>query len=67
MQRQHPRVVVAAGWVLTTCLIGVLTGTASVGAAALLVGFGLVPPLLMLYGWREPPQTLSQSIRKALR
>ena len=67
MQRQHPRVVAAAAWVLTTGLIGVLTGASSVGAVAFLVGCGLVPPLLMLYGWREPPQTLTESIRKALR
>ena len=57
-------VTVAAAWILTACVIGVATdASSSVGAAVLLVAFGLAPPLLVLRGWREPPQMLSESIQ----
>jgi len=32
-----------------------------------LIVVGLLPPLIMLFRWRDPPQTLSESIQAARR
>lgn len=67
MQLRHTKVTVAAVWILAAGVIGVVADVTSVGAAVLVVGFGLVPPLLMLLRWNDPPQTLSESIQEARR
>jgi hypothetical protein len=38
----------AAGWILTAGLIGVLGNVTSLGAGALIFGFGLLPPLVLV-------------------
>ena len=40
---------------------------ARIGAVSLLIVVGLLPPLIMLFRWRDPPQTLSESIQEARR
>ena len=67
MQLPYTKVAVAAAWILTACVIAVITAPSSAGAAALLVSIALLPPMLMLRGWNGPPQTLSESIQEARR
>jgi hypothetical protein len=67
MQLQHTKATVAALWVLGAGMTAVAAGVTSPGGLALVAGFGLVPPVLMLRWWSEPPQTLSESIREARR
>jgi len=67
MQLQHTKVTVAALWILTAGVTAVVAGVTSPGGLVVVAGFGLVPPLLMLRWWNDPPQTLSESIREARR
>jgi hypothetical protein len=50
MPLQHTRGALAAAWILAAGLIGVLGNVTSMAAGALVLGVGLVPPLLMLLG-----------------
>jgi len=67
MQLQNAKMTFAAIWISMALVIGVLAGVRSVGGIALLAGLGLLPPLVMLLRWKDPPQTLSESINKARR
>lgn len=58
---------IAAVWILAAGVTGVMAGVTSVGAVSLLIVVGLLPPLIMLFRWRDPPQTLSESIQEARR
>ena len=44
----HSKAALAGAWVLTAGLIGVLGNVTSIGAGALILGFGLLPPLLLI-------------------
>ena len=59
------KMMLGASWVLTALVIGVIFGVHSVSAAVLLIGFGLVPPALILVLWNHPQQTMSESIQNA--
>ena len=56
---------VAAAWILSAGLIGFLGNVTSLGGAALVLGFGLVPPVLLMRYWgtavrgriRQTPRT----------
>lgn len=67
MQNHHLKSVLAAVWILAAGVTGVMAGVTSVGAVSLLIVVGLLPPLIMLFRWRDPPQTLSESIQEARR
>jgi len=45
---------VAATWILAAGLIGLAGNVTSPGGAALVLGFGLVPPILLMLRWRGP-------------
>ena len=48
MPLYHAKAALAGAWILTAGLIGVLGNVTSMGAGALILGFGLLPPLLLI-------------------
>ena len=44
----------AATWILAAGLVGFLGNVTSVGGGALVLGFGLVPPVLLMLRWTTP-------------
>lgn len=60
---QYTRGVIAGAWILTAGVIGVLGNVTSIAAGALILGFGLLPPLILIlrgstapvHSGREPP------------
>lgn len=67
VERHQVKSLIAGAWILAAGVTGVMAGVTSVGAVSLLVVVGLLPPLIMLFRWRDPPQTLSESIQAARR
>jgi hypothetical protein len=58
----------SAAWVLIATVIAIaLPVDMSWTKGLMLAGFGLVPPLAILFLWNEPKQTLSESINDARR
>ena len=45
---QYTRGVIAGAWILTAGFIGVLGNVTSIAAGALILGFGLLPPLILI-------------------
>jgi hypothetical protein len=52
--RQETSGVVAATWILGAGLVGMLANVTSVAGAAMVLGFGLVPPVLLILLWSLP-------------
>ena len=69
MQTQHLKVAIIGGWVLGLGVLAFATNLSSVGGWTVLVGLGLLPPLIMLKTWNPPApaQTMSESIREAIK
>ena len=65
MKREHYQAYVASIWVLAICVAAIVGGATSVPAFAVVALLALAPPLVMQRLWREPSQTLSESIRDA--
>ena len=54
MQTQQPTGAVAAIWILGAGLIGLLGNVTSLSGAAMVLGFGLVPPILLMLRRSNP-------------
>ena len=54
MLSPHAKVALVGAWILTAGLIGVLGNVTSMGAGALILGFGLVPPVVLMVLRRAP-------------
>jgi hypothetical protein len=67
MFRNHTKTAIVAGWILGLGTIGWATTLASSGGWMLLLGWGLLPPLLLIRLRKQQEQTLSESIKEALR
>lgn len=67
MYRKHANTAIVAGWILGLGTIALSTTLASATGWTLLLGWGLLPPLLLIRLHKQQEQTLSESIREALR
>jgi hypothetical protein len=50
----------AATWILAAGLIGLAGNVTSIGGAAAVLGFGLVPPILMVLRWSDRPHAVTE-------
>ena len=55
------------GWVLGSGAIAASFGVDSATGWMLLVGLGLLPPLLLFRMWPQPAQTMSKSSREVIK
>lgn len=67
MKLERLSLLAAAGWVVAWMGIVLLVQPGSTMGWILLVGAGIVPPCILLRIWRRPAQTMSESIREALK
>lgn len=67
MPLQYTKVTIAVLWVLAAGIVGMATGVTSAAAWALMVMIGVLPPAVMLLLWKEPPQSMAESIRSGRR
>jgi hypothetical protein len=66
MQPKHVKIALSAVWVCALCAVA-FYGHFTFSAWALVVAFAVIPPLVVMWYWREPVQTTSESIQDVLR
>ena len=54
MESQQPNGALAATWIMGAGLVGLLGNVTSVGGAAIVLGLGLVPPMLLILRRNRP-------------
>jgi hypothetical protein len=62
MQITLIKAVLAALWLLTVIALGAFMPVTTITGWVTILGFGLVPAVLMLRAWRQPQQTISDII-----
>lgn len=67
MELQQIKSTVAAVWVLTAGVVGLVAGVMSPGSLGVLAALGLLPPLALLLLWNHPSQSMSESIQQGRR
>ena len=64
MQLQQANAV-AATWILAAGVMGLAGNVTSLSGAAMVLGVGLVPPILMMLRWSHPRQLVSERGHRA--
>jgi hypothetical protein len=64
MQLEHMKTGVALGWVLTCGAMVVPLNVSSAADWILLIGLGVLTPLMLLRMWHPPAQALFEPIRE---
>ena len=67
MGLQQIKSIVAATWVLTAIVVGLVASVTSFGGLVALAALGLLPPLALLLLWKDPTQSMSESIQESRR
>ncbi len=67
MRFTYAKEAIAALWVLALCAAGVAAGITAISSWVALATLAVVSLVMMKWLWRDPPQTMSESIRQARR
>ncbi len=67
MQTGQLKGAVTAAWILTVGVLTYISDPTSVTGWTVLAVVAAIPPVVMMRLWRVPAQTVSESIREALR
>jgi cyanate permease len=67
MQLVSLKAVIATVWVSAVLIAGLLGNLNSLSSWAVLAGVALLPPIVMMWRWNAPRQTMSESIQEARR
>jgi hypothetical protein len=61
------KAIVAAVWVSAVCIVGLAGHLSSPSSLTVLASVALLPTVVMMWLWNDPPQSISESIREARR
>lgn len=67
MKRKSIQVFIAVLWVSAVIIAGIAGIANSLSLWAVLAGIALLPPIVMMRWWNDPPQSMSESIQEARR
>ncbi|MGE0451399.1 MAG: hypothetical protein AB7Q29_17640 [Vicinamibacterales bacterium] len=67
MQLISLKVALATVWVSAVLVVGLTGNRHSLSSWAVLAGVALLPPIVMMWRWNLPGQTMSESIQEARR
>ncbi len=67
MQLKYAKVTLACAWISAVCGAGLVGDVSSLPSWTVLLGFAILPPLVMMQWWNDPAQTMSESIHEVLR
>jgi len=66
MQLLPIKLIIAILWVSAVSVVGIARNADSFSSWTLLAGVAIVPPLVMMWRWHDPRQSMSESIQEAL-
>jgi hypothetical protein len=67
MQLVSIKAIIGTLWVSAVSVVGIARNLSSVASWTVLAVVAVVPPLVMMWRWKAPRQTMSESIQEALR
>ena len=67
MKFKYAREAVAVAWVFALCAVGFAAGVTSMASWVALAGLALLSLVILQRFWRDPAQTMSESIQQARR
>jgi hypothetical protein len=67
MQLISIKPIIAILWVSAAFIIGIAGNVDSFSSWTLLVALAVVPPVILMWRWNDPRQTMSETIQEALR
>jgi hypothetical protein len=67
MTLQRIKLLTIAAWILAIGAASLILGVTSSSGWIALAALAIVPPIVMLFFWKLPDQTMSQSIQEELR
>jgi hypothetical protein len=67
MQLFSIKAVVGTVWVLAVCLAAIAGNLNSLPSWLVLAGVAILPPIVMMWRWNDPLQTMSEVIQEARR
>jgi hypothetical protein len=67
MRNDQVKAALIAVWILAVGVLGYVLGATSVVGWTVLAAMALTPPVVMMRFWSAPAQSMSESIREALR
>jgi len=67
MQFQSVKLIGASAWAVALCVAGRIADVHTLGTWSVVAAFAVVPPILLMWRWNVPDQTLSESIAAARR
>jgi hypothetical protein len=59
--------IIALLWVSAVSIVGIARNLDSFSSWTVLAGVAVVPPLVLMWRWHDPRQTMSETIQEALR
>ena len=66
MKLESIKATVATVWVSAVCISGIAANLKSLSGWTVLAGVAVLPPVVMMWQWNNPRQTISESIQEAL-
>ena len=67
MQLVSIKSIIAMLWVSAASIVGIAGNFDSFSSWTVLAGVAVVPPLVMMWRWNDPRQTMSETIQEARR
>lgn len=67
MHIDHVKAVLIGAWILAVGVLGYIVGTTSLAGWTVLAAVAVIPPVVIMRLWRVPSQSMSESIRDAIR
>ena len=67
MQLNSIKAAVTAVWILAVCAAGIALNVESLSGWTVMITLAILPPLVMMWRWKDPPATMSEIIQDARR
>jgi hypothetical protein len=67
MEVKYTKITLAGAWISAVCAAGLAANIGSLSSWIVLIGFAILPPLVIMQWRNDPAQSMSESIQEVLR